>query len=254
MRGRIYISVPMKPPRLVLLRPRNADNLGAIARAMKNFGLSDWVVVSPNPKLLEVPGLNRLAVKSGELLETVRRVDTFAEAIADCTWVVGTTMRLIDGHRRLTPRELAEQAHARADETWALVFGDERNGLLADDVRQCHALSFIPSSDEQPSLNLAQAVVVYGYELAMARRGTVSAPPPALADDATLRQVRTSMELGLHAAGFLRTDTDDRHAVDDLMASLTRGRLTKKEAGLWTAAFRVISKRSTRDGATDGAP
>ncbi len=123
----------MKPPRLVFLRPRNADNLGAIARAMKNFGLTDWVVVSPNPLLLEVPGLNRLAVKSGELLESVRRVDTFKEAIADCSWVVGTTMRLIDGKRRLTPRELAEVGSERTDETWALVFGDERNGLINED-------------------------------------------------------------------------------------------------------------------------
>ena len=71
----------LKPPRLVLLRPRNADNLGAVARAMKNFGVTDWVVVSPNPRLLEVPGLHRLAVKSGELLESVRRVDTLAEAV-----------------------------------------------------------------------------------------------------------------------------------------------------------------------------
>ncbi|MEW5741450.1 MAG: TrmH family RNA methyltransferase [Myxococcota bacterium] len=233
----------MSPPRLVLLRPRNADNLGAIARAMKNFGLSDWVVVSPNPKLLEVPGLNRLAVKAGELLETVRRVDTLAEAVADCSWVVGTTMRLIEGRRRMTPRELAETVQARQDERWALVFGDERNGLVTEDVQQCHALSFIPSSEEQPSLNLAQAVVVYGYELAMARRGTVHVPAQGLADDAALRQVRASMELGLAAAGFLRTESDDRHAVDDLMAALTRARLTRKEAGLWTAAWRVVSKR-----------
>lgn len=234
----------MKPPRLVLLRPRNADNLGAIARAMKNFGLSDWVVVSPNPQLLEVPGMNRLAVKAGDLLESVRRVDTLAEAIADCTWVVGTTMRLIEGRRRLTPRELAQSVTERSDETWALVFGDERNGLVTEDVEQCHALSFIPSSDEQPSLNLAQAVVVYGYELAMARRGTVQTNTAALADDAMLRQVRTSLELGLSASGFLRSQSDDRHAVDELMSSLIRGRLTKKEAQLWIAAWRVVSKAS----------
>lgn len=232
----------MKPPRLVLLRPRNAENLGAIARAMKNFGLSDWVVVSPNPQLLEVPGMHRLAVKSGELLESVRRVDTFAEAIADCTWVVGTTMRLIDGRRRMTPRECAEQANERNDETWALVFGDERSGLQNEDLEQCHALSFIPSSDEQPSLNLAQAVVVYGYELAMARRGNVHAPSAALADDGQLRQVRASMELGLSASGFLRSEGDDRGAVDELLATLVRGNLTKKEAGLWIAAWRVVAK------------
>lgn len=248
IRNTVYINAAMKPPRLVLLRPRNADNLGAIARAMKNFGLFEWIVVSPNPRLLEVPGLNRLAVKSGDLLESVRRVDTFAEAIADCTWVVGTTMRQIEGQRRLTPRELAVEAAARSDGTWALVFGDERNGLLNEDVQQCHALSFIPSSDEQPSLNLSQAVIVYAYELAMAQRGSATAPGPALADDATLRQVRQSLELGLASAGFLRGDTDDRHAVDDLMASLVRARLTKKEAALWTAAWRVVAKKNAQNG------
>src|SRR5688500_17460088 len=102
----VYTSDSMLPARLVLLRPRNADNLGAIARAMKNFGLSDWVVVSPNPQLLEAPGMNRLAVKSGELLETVRRVETLEEAVADCTWVVGTTMRQLEGRRRLFPEEV----------------------------------------------------------------------------------------------------------------------------------------------------
>ncbi len=234
----------MTPPRLVLLRPRNADNLGAIARAMKNFGLTDWVVVSPNPKLLEAPGLHRLAVKSGDLLEGVRRVDTFQEAIADCTWVVGTTMRQIDGVRRLPPRELAEAGAQRNDERWALVFGDERNGMQNDDLEQCHALSFIPSADEQPSLNLSQAVMVYAYELAMARRPVVPAPGPVLADDAQLRQVRTSMELGLAATGFLRHTRDARHAVADLMTTLTRAQLSRREAALWIAAFRVGAKHT----------
>ncbi len=237
----------MTPPRLVLLRPRNADNLGAVARAMKNFGLADWVVVSPNPELLEVPGLNRLAVKAGDLLESVRRVDTFEEAIADCSWVVGTTMRLVEGRRRLTPRELAQSALERADARWALVFGDERHGLMNEDVRQCHALSFIPATDEQPSLNLAQAVVVYAYELTMAVRGGAAAPAPALADDATYRTVRGSLEQALTTAGFLWHE--DRHAVDDLLATLTRARLTKKEAGLWNAALRVVAKgRGNRAG------
>lgn len=234
----------MAPPRLVLLRPRNADNLGAIARAMKNFGLKDWVVVSPNPELLEGPGMNRLAVKSGDLLESVRRVDSFEEAIADCTWVVGTTMRYIEGRKRLTPRELATQVEERSDEKWALVFGDERHGLRNEDLEQCHALSFIPSSDEQPSLNLAQAVIVYGYELAMARRGDVQTNGPALADDATLRQLKSSLEAGLTSVGFLRQNADDRHAVEDLLQSLIRGRLTKKEAGLWIAAWRVAAKNA----------
>jgi tRNA/rRNA methyltransferase len=237
----------MTPPRLVLLRPRNADNLGSIARVMKNFGLTDWVVVSPNPKLLEVPGLNRLAVKAGDLLETVRRVATLEEAVADCSFVVGTTMRLIEGRRRQTPRALVTDAAERGDERWAIVFGDERNGLTQDDVRQCHALSFIPSCDEQPSLNLAQAVGVYAYEFAMTQRSTAPSPARPTADDATLRTVRSSLEQALRASGFLQHD--ERHAVDDLSSTLVRARLSSKEAGLWIAALKSIAKRlSSSDG------
>jgi TrmH family RNA methyltransferase len=232
----------MALPRLVLLRPRNADNLGAVARAMKNFGLSDWVVVSPNPKLLESPGLHRLAVKSGELLDSVRRVDTLAEAVADCTWVVGTTDRTLPAQRRRSPRELSREAEARGDATWALVFGDERSGLTNEDLARCDALSFIPSSPAQPSLNLAQAVVVYAYALGAEARPEASPPAPALADDAQLRTVELAMDRGLVAARFLRREGESRHALQDLMASLRRARLTRAEATLWTAAFQVMAK------------
>lgn len=232
----------MTPPRLVLLRPRNAENLGAIARAMKNFGFTDWVVVSPNPELLEGPGTQRLAVKSGDVLESVRRADSLAEAVGDCTWVVGTTMRRIEGRARLAPRALAEQAAARGPERWALVFGDERHGLTNEDLGQCHALSFIPSSEAQPSLNLAQAVVVYAYELACGQNEPAAAPGAVLADDSTLRRVRAACAAALEGVGFLHSQ--GRHALDDLNATLVRSRLSAKEAGLWSAAFHVIAKRS----------
>ncbi len=216
----------------------------ALGHRAPGLGLTDWVVVTPNPQLMEAPGLNRLAVHAGDLIENVKIVGSLEEAVADCSWVVGTTMRFIDGRKRFTPKELGAEVQVRNDEKWALVFGDERHGLRNDDLEQCHALSFIPSSDEQPSLNLAQAVIVYGYELAMARRGEVAASAPVLADDAMVRQVKKSLELGLIASGFLRQDEDDRHAVEDLVASLLRGRLTKKEASLWIAAWRVVAKRS----------
>ena len=230
----------MALPRLVLLRPRNADNLGAIARAMKNFGLTDWVVVSPNPKLLEAPGLNRLAVHAGELLESVRRVDTLAEAVADCTWVVGTTGRLVQGRRRLPPAELAAQVAARADPAWALVFGDERSGLTNQDAAACDALSFIPTDETQPSLNLAQAVVVYAYALTAEAHPLPPPPGPQLADDAQLRAVHQALVKGLTAVHFILGE--DRHAVGDLMATLRRARLTRAEAELWNAALRVVAK------------
>jgi tRNA (cytidine32/uridine32-2'-O)-methyltransferase len=237
----------MIPIRLVLLRPRNADNLGAIARAMKNFGLSDWVVVSPNPELLEAPGMHRLAVKSGELLETVRRVESLAEAVADCTWVVGTTMRHLDGRRRLFPEDVAKEGVERG-EKFAIVFGDERSGLTNEDLAQCHALSVIPTADEQPSLNLSQAVVVYAQALFNAERARASSgkppPSPALADDGMLRAVKAALGETLSASGFLRDD--GRSALDELMATLLRAHPTRKEAALWLAALKSEAKALTR--------
>jgi tRNA/rRNA methyltransferase len=228
----------MVPVRLVLLRPRNADNLGAIARAMKNFGLTDWVVVSPNPRLLEVPGLNRLAVKSGELLETVRRVETLDAALEGCTWVVGTTMRRIEGKQRLSPSEVATEAQARGG-TLALVFGDERSGMTNEDLARCHALSFIPASEAQPSLNLAQAAVVYAWELFSAQPSNTP-PPPAAADDAAIQGLRADLSTALLSVGFLQNT--ERSGVDDLLAPMLRGRLSRKEAELWKAALRTIEK------------
>ncbi len=237
----------MKPPRIVLLRPRNAENLGAIARAMKNFGLTDWIVVSPNPTLLEAPGVHQLAVKSGDLLDSVRRVDSLELAVADCSWIVGTAMREIEGRRRLKPRELAREAASRNDENWALVFGDERHGLRADDVRQCHAISTIATSDDQPSLNLSQAVVVYAYELMSAPSTSIGGPRAAPAVDHDLRQVRFSLDRALRLTGFLSDRGSSHHIVDVLMNSLIRGQLTKKEAAIWNAALRVVGNQQVGD-------
>jgi TrmH family RNA methyltransferase len=225
----------------VLLRPRNADNLGAIARAMKNFGLTDWVAVAPNPQLFADGAGERLAVQAGDLLASLRCVDSLAAAVGDCSWVVGTTMRRVAGQRRLTPRELTTTAQARDERVWALVFGDERVGMTNADLAQCHAVSFIPAPTEQPSLNLAQAVVIYGYELAMARRGDVAGTAPAWANDAQLRDLRSALEAGLTARGFLAGGAV-RQASTDLMATLVRSRLTDAEAELWVAAWRTVAR------------
>lgn len=225
----------------MLVRPRNADNLASIARAMKAFGLVDWVAVSSATHLEGMQAVLRHHRPPGDFtsaVEQLRRVDTLAEAIADCSWVVGTTMRVLEGRLRMTPRELAQETTRRRDRTWALVFGAECNGLQNEDVEQCHAVSFIPSSEEQPSLNLSQAVVVYAHELASVRVQERSSGP-ALADDATLRELKTTLVSGLVAAGALRTESSSPNDVEALMTSLLRGALTLDEARAWMEALRL---------------
>src|SRR5512138_1910113 len=165
--------------RIVLLRPRMPENLGAVARAMRNFGLEDWAIAALGTH--DFAAARRVAVHAEDLLDRPRVVATLDEAVADCAWVVGTSSRRVRGKRRLSPADVAREALARAPAgRTALVFGDERSGLTAAEADRCHDLSAIPAADEQPSLNLAQAVAVYAWEL---REAALAArPPPRRAD------------------------------------------------------------------------
>ncbi|AKQ67714.1 tRNA:Cm32/Um32 methyltransferase [Myxococcus hansupus] len=233
------------PVRFVLMRPRNAENLGAAARALKNCGLSDWVWVRPEVEDLEPA--RRLAVHAQDVLEAARRADSLEEAVSDCVWVVGTSSRKVDGKRRLPPRAVGEELVARAPQgPVALVFGDERSGLTNAEVERVHDLSAVPTAPEQPSINLAQAVLLYAYEVRVAMleaAATPAGPLPAAATDAELAQVEATLENVLTAGGFLVDAQPGRTAVRDLFAPLRRSRLTRKEARLWLAALHSVRKR-----------
>ena len=229
------------PVRLVLLRPRNPENLGAVARAMKNFGLSDWAIAELGTH--DFASMRRVAVHAEELLDRPRLVRTLDEAVADCSWVVGTSSRRVRGKRLLTPEEVAREAVARAAEgRTAIVFGDERSGLTNAEILRCHDLSVIPTAPDQPSLNLAQATLVYAYEarraLPRGRRGGKGQEGTG-ASDAELSRVEEALRAALREGGFLRGP--ERHAVRDLMDALRRARLARREARLWEAALRVLS-------------
>lgn len=227
-------------PRLVFLRPRNADNLVAIAQTMATFGLSEWVVVGEAVHLetmRTVLRAHREANPFAAEVMRVRRVDSLAEAVSDCSWVVGTTPRVLPRRERFTPRELAAEVERRGDERWALVFGAETNGMTNADCEQCHALSFIPSSDEQPSVNLAQAVLLYAHELA-AGAPEAQGVREALAPDELVRRLGAAMEERLLREGQLRHRGEDPQVVEGLLAPLMRGPLTAEHAALWLEVFR----------------
>jgi tRNA/rRNA methyltransferase/tRNA (cytidine32/uridine32-2'-O)-methyltransferase len=126
----------------------------------------------------------------------------------------------------------------------ALVFGDERNGLSNTEVQSCHALSAAPTLEDQPSINLAQAVVLYSYELRMAQlhtRRLPLAPRPVAASRAEMQRLETQLRTVLQGSQFLAHP--QRHAVRDLVASLQRGGLSRREAQLWLAALHTLEPR-----------
>lgn len=228
--------------RLVLLRPRNPENLGAVARVMKNFGLDDWAIAALGTH--DFAAARRVAVHAEDLLDRPRLVETLGEALADCAWVVGTSSRRVRGKRRLSPADVAREALERAPEgRTALVFGDERGGLSNAEIARCHDLSTIPAAEAQPSLNLAQAVAVYAWELreaSLAGAPATARRPASGATDAELERIEAALRAALRASRFLAGP--ERHAVRDLLAPLRRARLSRREARLWLSALVALGR------------
>ena len=134
--------------KIVLVRPRNPNNIGAVARAMKNFGLTDLWIVGPHPPVWdEVVS----AVNATDVLAGARVVESVDQAIADCNLVVGTTDRTrVDEKQTVyTPvdliRELRETSY-----NLALIFGSEKHGLTNEDLSRCHRLMSIPTQQDCP--------------------------------------------------------------------------------------------------------
>ncbi|MFN3351150.1 TrmJ/YjtD family RNA methyltransferase [Pseudorhodoplanes sp.] len=153
-------------PVVILVEPQLGENIGAAARAMANFGLSELRLVKPK---CGWPSREAAIMASGadRVLEGARLYDTLAGAIADCNFVIATTARSHDQAKPVIGAdEAAHQAAPRvaSGETVALVFGRERNGLENDEVGLADAILTLPVNPAFASLNLAQAVVIAGYE------------------------------------------------------------------------------------------
>ena len=120
--------------RIVLLRPRNPENLGAVARAMKNFGLADWAIAELGTH--DFATARRVAVHAEDLLDRPRLVRTLDEAVADCAWVVGTSSRKRPGEAAAVAGGARARGarRARRQGRTAIVFGDERSGLTNEEV------------------------------------------------------------------------------------------------------------------------
>ncbi|HEY9541415.1 MAG TPA: RNA methyltransferase [Luteimonas sp.] len=164
--------------RIVLVGTQHPGNIGSAARALKTMGLDRLVLVAPQ----RFPHADAIAMAAGadDVLEAALRVQTLAEAVADCRLVLGCTAR----SRRvpleeMSPRAAAARARAAAlaGTEVALVFGRERTGLENDELQLCHAAVHIPANPDYSSLNLAAAVQVLAYELRVALLDADTAAP-----------------------------------------------------------------------------
>jgi len=149
----------------VLVEPAEPGNIGSAARAIKNMGFTRLELVNPCDHLTDEA--RWLASNSVDILERSVVHPSLAEALKDKAIAVGTTRRTGRTRGLIMPLKkcAAELASLAAENRIAIVFGREDRGLTNDEIRQCSYLTTIPSSTDQPSLNLAQAVLLVAYEL-----------------------------------------------------------------------------------------
>ncbi len=234
-------------PCVILDRPQLAENIGAVARVMANFGLSELRLVAPRDGW---PQDRAWASASGAdwPLNDAKVYPTVSEAIADLQQVFATTAR--NRELRLpvyTPREAAEHlriAHLEG-QTVGYLFGAERAGLETDDVALAQAIITIPIDPRFRSLNLAQAVALSAYEWAMSQgaKAPVSfdaKEPPA--DQGVMLGMYEHLERELEIAGFFHPPEKTPSMVRNLRSMFSRAHFTVQEARTFRGVITALSK------------
>ena len=225
--------------RIVMVRPRGSGNIGAVARAMKNFGAGDLAIVG-NARTQSF-WARAMAVHGRDILAEAKFYPSIREAIADCTLIVGTTCRpgLYRSHSQ-TPRELApEIISALRQARAALLFGPEDHGLSNKDLEHCQLLMTIPSRPDYQSLNVAQAAVICLYEIYVAGLAPAGHDGFQRAEAEQIERLFDIMRASLLKIGFLDSENPE-HMLLAFRRILGRGGLEEKDVRILTGMFRQI--------------
>lgn len=234
---------------VVLHRPQDLVNIASVIRIMKNFGLRDLRLVAPVE--YDAYRVEGIAHKTGDILKRVVVFEALDQALADCHHVAGFTARQRSAKRNAQrPRDAAPELLALGEEdTVALLFGPEDKGLNNQELDRCHRVITIPTSADYPSLNLAQAVALMGYELFAARGVPPFKPPRRAAQPTTQEQLErlfADVRAALDAIDFFKTRNPEpiMRTVREL---IHRTPMDGREVELARAMCFEIMKRAAED-------
>jgi tRNA/rRNA methyltransferase len=231
---------------VVLVRPSRPANVAAACRAMKNMGLGTLRLVG-RPSGLDDPEARALAYGAWDVLDGAVVHDSLREALAGSTFVAGTSGR--HAEETWTPRRLAREAAARAGSgRLCLVFGPEATGLHNDELALCHVRVRIPTAAERSSLNLAQAVLVLGYEILLSAE-TAELPSPGdelpRASAGDTESALDDLRAALLGIGYLNPENPEA-ILAELRRMIARAGPTPREVALLRGMARQIAWAASR--------
>ena len=202
---------------IILVRPLQPGNIGAVARAMQNMGLHRLALVAP--ERFPHPEARMMACGAEEILYRTAVHDTLEAAVAPCHWLVGTSARRRQYRNPpLTPRELGDKLPALTQHYQVgLLFGPEDSGLTSVELDLCHDWVVIPTAATATSINLAQAAMILCYEIMQARTSLAPHPVPPLATAAEIEAMYAHLQQAFTIRGF-----PDGHAVARMLLRLRR--------------------------------
>jgi tRNA/rRNA methyltransferase len=214
---------------IILVEPQSPGNIGMTCRAMKNMGFTQLRIVKGCDRFHQEA--LKFAVAARDLLEAATVFPDLASALADCTLTVGTTRR--HGKYRqeiLSPSEVADRFREQVTPECraALVFGREDNGLTTEELSQCRWHATIPTSDQYGSLNLAQSVLLFCYELGKITEPVGGGRPFDLALSGEMESLFRHFDAALTKIGFLN-EQNPEHIMRSLRRIFFRANLDSRE-------------------------
>jgi tRNA/rRNA methyltransferase len=229
----------MVAPLIICHQLRSPDNLGAVARVMANFGLTELIL--SDPRTHDFRGVERLGVGAEPVLQRFAVAPTLEEALGKVVYAVGTTSRTtLKRLRPLTPEAaVARLAEHAARGPVALVLGGEKRGLSDDELSRCQDALVIPTDGAQPSMNLSHAAAVLAY--LCARVGLPATLAPEGAPLELLHRLEARLQALLLEVEFLNPQAP-QHVLRELSRSLVHGQLSRREAELWLTAVEHLAR------------
>jgi tRNA/rRNA methyltransferase len=216
---------------IVLVEPQSPGNVGMVCRAMKNMGLTNLRLVKGCRT--DQSDARRFAVSARDILDGAVRFDSLEEALADTVISVATTRRFGKYRQEIVdPPETVTRLRTRiGDGRAALVFGREDSGLTTDELSLCRWQATIPTSEEYGSMNLAQAVLIFCYELSRGLSGGISTAQRELAGAAEMESLYRHMEKTLLRIGFL-DPLNPAHLMRTLRRIFSRAELDARDVSV----------------------